>query len=76
MKQFLTTIGQFFKGAGGKFSARRLCGITGFTSCIVAMFIPNVNPEEYRELLFASVGLLGLSSVDKFTKPKTQTSNV
>jgi hypothetical protein len=46
---------------------RRVCGAAGFACYLAHTFITG---EPFHELLFASVGLLGLTTLDHFSKRK------
>lgn len=51
-----------------KFCLRRFMGAVGFITCIVSLYHPGINVEQYVHFLYASTALLGLTTVDKFIK--------
>lgn len=57
-----------------KLCVRRFAGIVGFLVCVIALFVPSINNDCFTPLLYASTGLLGLTTADKFTKKKEEDS--
>ena len=49
-----------------KLCVRRVAGMLGFIACIVALFIPSINADQYVHFLYISAALLGLTTIDKF----------
>ena len=58
----------FYEDCGNnKLCARRVMGIIGFISSIVAVFL-NVNHDSLQLLMIMSASLLGITTIDKFIK--------
>ncbi|MDR2675100.1 MAG: hypothetical protein LBC18_09600 [Opitutaceae bacterium] len=58
----------FSELAGCRLCLRRVCGAAGFACCLVQTFTAAGGP--CHELLYASVGLPGLTTLDHFSKRK------
>ena len=55
----------FGVGKDLKFCIRRICGTIGFLTCLVLLFIPDVHIADFRDVLYVSAALLGLTAFDK-----------
>lgn len=61
-------LNNLFLDEGNKICARRIMGITGFIICMFGMFIDEIDPIKYQSLIYASSGLLGITTFDKIIK--------
>ncbi len=59
-----------------KLCARRIIGTIGFLSCVFALFHPNIDSAQFNSLLYASAGLIGSTTIDKFAIKKAGENSV
>jgi len=61
-------IKKVFKDKTGNICWRRVMGSFGFLCCCVAVFIPGIELEMYKDLIYVSGMLLGVTTIDLFSK--------
>jgi hypothetical protein len=49
---------------------RRIVGTIGFLVCVFALFHPGINSDDFKTLTYVSAGLIGSTTVDRFSKGK------